>query len=65
MHLDLVSFFEVLGESFDERFGRHILDGVAVCVDEGEVLLKNQVSHGTRQDSCLHPFSLDSMIFIK
>lgn len=42
MHLDLVSFFEVLGESFDERFGRHILDGVAVCVDEGEVLLKTK-----------------------
>ncbi len=58
MHLDLVSFFEVLGESFDERFGRHILDGVAVCVDEGEVLLKNQVSHGTRQMIAYLHFSL-------
>ena len=47
--LDLVSLFQMLSECFDECLGGHVLDGVTVLVNEGEVLLQDLVSQPTRR----------------
>jgi len=47
--LDFVSLLQMLSECFDECLGGHVLDGVTVLVNEGEVLLQDLVSQPTRQ----------------
>lgn len=42
--LDPVTILQMLSESGDEISGWHVLDGVSVSINEGEVLLKRTLN---------------------